>query len=964
MTAHSVTGSSLAHRWTFNGTLADSVGGVTATVIDPDANSGAGGTSTLSSTNLLLGGGARSTSAYVQLGSGLLSGRPGAVTIELWVTHISAQNWSRMVDVGSGTTDNLFLSWTQGTNLASDRITWADTVTNTVDNSCAPYTLGTKYHVVMTIEPTKGSGGTTRVTWYSASATSPVLGSAQGTFDTTNTLPGLADTAFWLGRSQFTADNTANARYDEVRIWDGALTSAEREDFHQFGPDYPSYTDSDGDGLPDGWEMARFGHLNQIAGDNSDGDAFTNAQEYAGGSNPTVLASIPGDVDGDTLGDAWELTAFGNLDQAASTDNDSDGQTNATEFANGSSPVNRASTATDIDADSLPDAWETQNLGTLTGNGGSDPDADGFSNLQEQLAGTNPALATSRPTGTAVKLVPLDDGNSGTSEFGYAGSSAINSVAFVRSSLKTVGNQQFITWYGRHQYDSNAAYNNTIWIGRRTLGSSQWEVFRHPTFTANAITDGHDVISYGIDGDGYMHVSWGMHGDAFHYSRSFAPVTGTEPIVLGPDTVMTGREDTVTYPQFLKLPDGDLLFIFREVASGNGDTFISRYDTATKTWDNVHRSGTTQLPFIKGTGWTPNYNAYLNMPQLGGDGDDLILTWCWRYEPVGGDSPGGFDGYQTNNHLSYARSLDAGLTWQRFDGTAYSLPISRDGESGVAATTAERIVSIPEGSSLINQASTCLDKAGNPVTATWWAPNTSSSNYRRQYMVVFRHDNGTWQQRPVSTRAVDPTGTRYAENHVRDLGRPIVVNDEDDRIIVAYRDNQASNLSNVDNSLNTGVSNGLTIVHSLPKAQDPDRLIWIEFNLTSENLGNYEPIIDNELWDRERQLHFLYQPSGGQGYTPPANTASRMSVLEWDAKRYFRQDPQPSVAFNEDHSQVTLTCPTEPSYGYKLFSSTNLQDWQLVQSYQGNGEPLVITQAMVSGEPQKFWKIQFLEGGY
>ena len=52
------------------------------------------------------------------------------------------------------------------------------------------------------------------------------------------------------------------------------------------------------------------------------------------------------------------------------------------------------------------------------------------------------------------------------------------------------------------------------------------------------------------------------------------------------------------------LPDGDLLFLFREGSSGNGDTFLNRYDTATRTWDNVHRSGTTQLPFLKGTGWS------------------------------------------------------------------------------------------------------------------------------------------------------------------------------------------------------------------------------------------------------------------------------------------------------------------------------------------------------------------------
>ncbi len=732
---------------------------------------------------------------------------------------------------------------------------------------------------------------------------------------------------------------------DEVRISSKVRAA---DEFLFEAPDLT--TDTDHDQLPDSWELLHAPDLTVLSGLNGadhDADGATDLAEYQAGSDPSNAASTPSDTDADGLLDSWEQTYFGSLAQNASGDPDGDGESNATEQANGSAPSNRASLSTDKDADSLPDAWEMAHFGSLAYNGGADPDGDGFGNLQEFTANTAPEIAASRPPGTAVRLVPLDDGNNTTSEFGYAGSSAINTVAFVRSSLKTVGNQQFVTWYGRHQYDANAPFNNTIWIGRRTLGSSQWEVFRHPTFTANTITDGHDVISYGIDGDGFMHVSWGMHGDAFHYSRSTTPVTGSGPIVLGPDTTMTGRENSVTYPQFLKLPDGDLLFLFREGASGSGDTYLNRWDTATKAWDNVHRSGNTQLPFIKGTGWTPDYNAYPNMPQLGGDGDELTLTWCWRYNS---GSPAGEEGYQTNNNIAFARSTDAGVTWQRFDGTPYTLPISRSGESGNPATAAQHIVSIPEGSSLINQASMCLDSAGNPVIGTWWAPETAAGNYRRQYMVVFRHDNGTWQTRPVSNRTVDPTGTKYSETYVRDLGRPIVVRDDQDRIIMAYRDNQGSN--------------GLTIVHSLPKAQDPDRLVWIEFDLTSDNLGNYEPIIDNELWDRERQLHFLYQASAGEGYTPPANNAARFSILEWDAAAYFAHRPEPQLSFNAARTQATITCPTEPSWSYRLWSSSNLENWSIAGTAEGDGAPVTFTQALNPQEPQRFWRIEYAEGGF
>ena len=48
------------------------------------------------------------------------------------------------------------------------------------------------------------------------------------------------------------------------------------------------YIDTNGNGLPDSWEMAYFGNLNQSAGGDYDGDGISNLQEFYNGTNPTV----------------------------------------------------------------------------------------------------------------------------------------------------------------------------------------------------------------------------------------------------------------------------------------------------------------------------------------------------------------------------------------------------------------------------------------------------------------------------------------------------------------------------------------------------------------------------------------------------------------------------------------------------------------------------------------------------
>ena len=92
---------------------------------------------------------------------------------------------------------------------------------------------------------------------------------------------------------------------------------------------------SDGDLLPDEWELATFGSLERDGTGDADGDGLTDDEEWRGGTDPFVV-----DTDGDGLPDLWEtrngLCPTDPVD--AQADLDGDGLSNELEYALGSDP--------------------------------------------------------------------------------------------------------------------------------------------------------------------------------------------------------------------------------------------------------------------------------------------------------------------------------------------------------------------------------------------------------------------------------------------------------------------------------------------------------------------------------------------------------------------------------------------------------------------------------------------------
>ncbi len=397
----------------------------------------------------------------------------------------------------------------------------------------------------------------------------------------------------------------------------------------------------------------------------------------------------------------------------------------------------------------------------------------------------------------------------------------IDTVSFRNNAIYTVGNYQFVGYYNN---DSTPH----VTLARRDITTNTWTNVS-TTYTADTITDDHDVISFGIDGNGIMHLSWGMHnGSTLHYATStasvldsaFSPTFSTTAITI-PNTASEYGNST-TYPEFYNLSDGGLLFLYRTGALGDGDTMYSRYsyNPTSHTWS--WSANPTKLT----DGKTGPYNANAYMNNLVFDSQGRVqMSWVWRET----------SDYQSNHSISYAYATNDSLTtWLRMNGQTQSVPIYQ-GNSTVA--NGGVINDIPQGSSLMNQCSMTVDANDRPIIATYWAPNLQT----RQYELVW-YNGSSWQTSQISNRTVsDSKITNNDALRIREVGRPIVLVDPDDRTIVVTRSNDQNNV--------------VTAYYSMDKTN------WNFVNLTTANSGRYEPIYDEVRWKNDGILDLFYEPA-------------------------------------------------------------------------------------------------------
>ncbi len=403
------------------------------------------------------------------------------------------------------------------------------------------------------------------------------------------------------------------------------------------------------------------------------------------------------------------------------------------------------------------------------------------------------------------KLVPVEKGWSKNS---------INTVVFRKSALTTHGSTQFISFY-----DSLGR----VVIGKRTIGSNIWET-KVTKFTGN-VKDAHNSISIMSDGEGYLHLSWDHHNTPLNYTIS------KEPLSLDmhePTDMMAKDEISVSYPEFHRLPNGDLLFFYRNGESGKGNLIINKYDIKNKNWERLHSN------LIDGEG---KRNAYWQcfIDKKGA----IHLSWVWRET---------WD-VATNHDMCYAVSKDNGLTWEKSNGEKYRLPIN--------AGSAEIAWKIPQNSELINQTSMYADQKSNPYIVTYWKNDTAGVP---QFQLIYSNKN-KWRRQTITKRKTDFSLSGGGTKAIP-ISRPqVVVNGK--KAMVIYRDVE------YDNKVCVSVTKNLK------------KNVWHTYTATNFPVDSWEPSYDNEQWKANKSLHlFVQRTSQGDGENLTNMPSQMVYVLE------------------------------------------------------------------------------------
>jgi BNR repeat-containing family member len=259
-----------------------------------------------------------------------------------------------------------------------------------------------------------------------------------------------------------------------------------------------------------------------------------------------------------------------------------------------------------------------------------------------------------------------------------------NSLPFTQDALATQGERQYAIWVSGPE--------RAPLIAARVLPDGEWsqpvDLQKQPgsPFEVPTKLDPHHSYALGVDALGRVHVAGNLHNEPLRYMRSeLGDLTrwSAEPMI--------GEEEaSVTYPAFVSLSDGTLLFVFRDGRAGFGDVYLNRLPP---------HGGWERLGMLI-EGRATDESPYLNHIAVSVAGD-LHVSGCFRER--GGRAA-------SNRDIWHALSVDGGRSCRSAAGEPLELPLGHDSVPIAVPTPSS-------GSGLVNQTGMDVDPTGNPHIA-------------------------------------------------------------------------------------------------------------------------------------------------------------------------------------------------------------------------------------------------------
>lgn len=285
---------------------------------------------------------------------------------------------------------------------------------------------------------------------------------------------------------------------------------------------------------------------------------------------------------------------------------------------------------------------------------------------------------------------------------GYSDTQVVSVVNLDLCAQKsTAGFCMYTTTDDTHQYVAYYDYHHQLSVAMRTKTNNLWSDFAIVKLDSFVGYDGHNYIHMIVDNDGCLHLCANMHCDSLNYWYFTHPYS-LENYVKVP---MTGcNEDSVTYPFFIRLQDGRVMFAYRDGVSGCGNHYVNFLCNGKWTTHRLIFNGKDSDMSAYCCGMIGDFNGCIYNSYSGYY--ELFFAWRETGDP------------STTCKLCYVRTEDF-LNFKNLSDVSVALPISPSADV--------EIDSVPHGGGLVNSVWRVLQTNGNGTLFCYHKYNQNQS---------------------------------------------------------------------------------------------------------------------------------------------------------------------------------------------------------------------------------------------